>query len=141
LAYNDLLWDKVADYAENCPWKAGVILSKTMKNQGFSDWERVFVALLDNNIVGYCTLSKKDCIPNVTYTPYISFLFVDEQFRGKRISEKLCVHVAKYAKTVGFKNIYLVSDHVNLYEKYGFTKIDEGLATWGVMQTIFMRST
>jgi len=49
-----------------------------MKNQGFSDWERVFVALLDNNIVGYCTLSKKDCIANVTYTPYISFLFVDE---------------------------------------------------------------
>jgi len=37
--------------------------------------------------------------------------------------------------------VYLVSDHVNLYEKYGFVKIDEKPAPWNpdAMETIFMR--
>ena len=141
LTHNDLLWCKVSSYAENCSWKAGAMLSKLMNNNDFSDWERVFVAFSGDDIAGYCTLSKTDCIPDVPYTPYVSFLFVDELFRGKRISEMLCSHATQYAKTNGFENVYLVSDHINLYEKYGFTKIDEKLAPWGAMQTIFICST
>jgi N-acetylglutamate synthase-like GNAT family acetyltransferase len=30
-----------------------------------------------------------------------------------------------YAKELGFEKIYLVSDHVNLYEKYGFSVIEK----------------
>jgi N-acetylglutamate synthase-like GNAT family acetyltransferase len=33
--------------------------------------------------------------------------------------------VIEYAKELNFNEIYIVSDHINLYEKYGFTKIDE----------------
>ena len=121
--------------------KAGVNLSEIMKNNNFFDWERVFVALIDNNIAGYCTLSKNDCIPNVDYTPYVSFVFVGEPYRGNRISEKLCLNAISYAKSIGFDKVYLVSDHINLYEKYGFIKIDEKEAPWGAMETIFMHST
>jgi len=140
LSHNDLLWDKVAGYAKNCSWKAGATLSKLMKNNDFSDLERVFVAFSGDEIAGYCTLSESDCIPNVPYTPYISFVFVDKLFRGNRISEKLCSRVIEYAKSIGFERVYLISDHVNLYEKYGFIKIDEKLAPWGTMETIFMRT-
>ena len=133
------LWEEVSEYAEACSWRAGKKLSQLMKNNCFSEYERVFVALEDGNIIGYCTLLKTDCIPNVVYAPYIGFVFVDESHRGKRISEKLCDFAFQYAKSVGFEKVYLVSGEVNLYEKYGFVKIDEKLSDWGAMQSIFER--
>lgn len=136
-------WIDVANYADNCSWAAGKNLARQMRSNSFSDWERVFVALVDNQIAGYCTLAKTDCIPNVPYTPYIGYMFVGEQYRGNRLSKKLIDFTLAYAKEVGFDKIYLVSDHVNLYEKYGFIKIDEKPAPWNpeTMETIFMHLT
>ena len=100
----------------------------------------IFVAFEDNHIVAYCTLTKTDCIPNVPYTPYIGYMFVGEQYRGRRISQKLINFVLEYAKGLHFNKVYLVSDHINLYEKYGFIKIDEKPAPWNpdINETIFM---
>lgn len=143
LVNEDDMWEAVANYADNCSWGAGKNLARQMRTNSFRDWERVFIALDDNQIAGYCTLAKTDCIPNVPYTPYIGFMFVGEEYRGYRLSEKLIDFTLAYAKEVGFNNIYLVSDHVNLYEKYGFIKIDEKPAPWNseTMETIFMHLT
>ena len=141
LTCDDELWTKTASYAESCSWRAGANLANLMKMNKFSDWERVFVAMTDNNIAGYCALLKKDCLPIAEYTPYISFIFVGEPYRGHKISEKLCLAAIHYAQLLGFDKVYLVSDHTNLYEKYGFIEIDKKVASWGAMQTVFMRST
>lgn len=143
LTFNDELWEQVSQYARNCSWGVGEVLSNQMNNHVFSDWERVFVALVDNQIAGYCTLQKTDCIPNVPYTPYVSAVFVGEPFRGNRISEKLCLYAICYAKSLGFDRVHLVSNHVNLYEKYGFVKIDAKPAPWNPsdIETIFMHLT
>ena len=137
---NGELWLPVAEYAKNCSLQeTGAYLANRMKNNEFTDWERVFAALEDGNIAGFCTLSKTSAVFGDTYSPYIGFIFVGEPYRGNRISEKLCSAAAGYAKSVGFDRVYLYSDHVNLYEKYGFVKIDEREAPWGVMLSIFMR--
>ncbi|MCL2343968.1 MAG: hypothetical protein FWC62_08760, partial [Firmicutes bacterium] len=44
------------------------------------------------------------------------------------------------AKELGFDRVYLTTDHVNLYEKYGFVKIDEGLAYYGDVESIYTQS-
>lgn len=134
------IWENVANYAEQCTWSAGKNLAKEMRVNSFNDWERVFVALEGDCILGYCTLSENDCIPDVPYTPYISYLFVGEQFRGNRLSQKLIDFVMEYTKKLGFSKLYLVSDHVNLYEKYGFIKIDQKPAPWNpdTMEMIYM---
>jgi len=75
------------------------------------------------------------------YTPYIGFIFAGEPRRGNKISERLCLAAFNYAKSVGFDRVYLVSDHINLYEKYGFVEIDRKEAPWGAMQTIFCRTS
>ena len=128
-------------YAENCSWgDTGKYLSNRMKNNGFSDWERIFVVLDNNNIAGFCALSKKSSVVN-EYTPHIGFIFVGELYRGNRISEKLCLSAIKYAKEVGLDKVYLYSDLVNFYEKYGFIKIDEKEAPWGEKLSIYMHNT
>ena len=139
----DTLWEQVAEYAHNCSWGAGRNLARQMCDNEFNAWERVFVALEGSNIAGYCTFVADDCIPDVPYTPYISSVFVDEEYRRNRLSEKLICSALTYAKELDFDKVYLVSDHVNLYEKYGFTKVDEKPAPWNpdTTESIFMHLT
>ncbi|WMJ23594.1 GNAT family N-acetyltransferase [Paludicola sp. MB14-C6] len=133
------LWEQVIVYAQNCLWKAGPFLASGMREHKFTDWEKVFVASEGNQIAGYCTLSKTDCIPDVPYTPYIGYVFVDENFRGARWSEQMILSAVEYAKELGFQQVYLVSGEIGLYEKYGFTKIDEKLDFWGNKEQIFSK--
>ena len=142
LTYDDDLWQSVSEYANNCSWQeTGAYLSNLMKNNEFSDWERVFVALINDHIAGYCTLSKNSKSFGDAYSPNIGFVFVGEPYRGNRVSEKLCLFATEYAKSIGYNKAYLYSEHVNLYEKYGFLKIAEREAPWGAVQSIFMRYT
>lgn len=135
----DSEWKKVISYAEDCSWSAGKNLSIIMKKELFTEWERVLVAIENDEIAGYCTVSKTDCIPNVEYTPYIGFMFVGEEYRGHRLSQKLIQNAIKYLKDLGFEKAYLVSDHINLYEKYGFSVIDTKIAPWGEEEKIYMQ--
>ena len=137
----DEMWENVKAYAENCSWRAGKSLANNMNSNAFSDWERVIIAVDKEDICGFCTVTKTDCIPDVDYTPYIGYLFVDEAYRGNRLSEKLIQYAMNYLKSVGFDKVYLVSDHVNLYEKYGFRVIDRKIAPWGTEEKIYMRET
>lgn len=143
IKYGDDLWQQAIHYAKDCSWSAGGSLAKQMQENRFVDWERVFVVTDGFQICGYCTFTKTDCIPDVDYTPYLGYLFVGEEYRGQRLSEGFIIKVLEYAKTVGFDKVYLVSDHINLYEKYGFVKVDEKPAPWDLnkSETIFMHFT
>lgn len=138
---NDL-WERVASYAQSCSWQeTGKSLSTRMKNNEFTDFERVFAALQDNEIAGFCALTKTCSLSPIEYTPFIGFVFVGEPYRGNRISKKLCLSAARHAKEAGFDKVYLYSDIKNLYEKYGFVKIGEKTAPWGTIQSIYMKIT
>lgn len=139
LTSSDAMWEEVSQFAKNCSWGAGKSLSQSMQDHAFTDWERVMVAVHENHIAGYCTVAKSDCIPNVPYTPYIGYMFVDEAYRGHRLSQKLISYAMSYLRTLGFSRVYLVSDHENLYEKYGFRVIDRKLAPWGEMEKIYVQ--
>ncbi len=133
------LWQSVSEYAENCSFgETGRYLSRRMKNNDFSDRERVFAAFEDDAVTGFCALTKTSTVFHDIYTPYIGFVFVGEPYRGRRISEKLCRFAAGHAKAFGFDKVYLYSDLINFYEKYGFIKIDEKEAPWGAKLSVYV---
>ena len=143
LHFGDPAWEALAEYAYHCSWGVGKLLAKQMRANGFTDFERVFAALEGSEFAGFCTFVKTDCIPDVPYTPYISAVFVGESYRGNRLSERLIRSGLEYAKLLGFDKVYLVSNHVNFYEKYGFVKIDAKPAPWNPddIESIFVRTT
>lgn len=97
-----------------------------MRGNTFKDWERVIVAADNDHIAGFSVFSEKDGLPKeYEHTPFISLVFVDETYRGKRLSEQLIENALKYAKELHYKTVYLKSEHRGLYEKYGFEKICE----------------
>ncbi|MBA4688833.1 MAG: GNAT family N-acetyltransferase [Candidatus Galacturonibacter soehngenii] len=88
-------------------------------------------------MVEYCTFVKEDCIPDCIYTPFIGFVFVEEAYRGNRISQKLINKALNYAKEKGFSSVYICSDENGLYEKYSFKKICKAKDHWGNEEQIF----
>lgn len=135
----DNLWNKLIDYANSCDWEAWPILAQKMNENNFLDWERIFVAIENGQIIWFCTFTKEDWIPNCDYSPFVWFMFVDEKYRWNKISEKMIDEVEKYSKTLSFEKLYIVSDHKGLYEKYWFKKCDEKVDKLGRMETIFYK--
>lgn len=139
LQYNDKYWDNTIVFPENCSWVAGKHLAEMMKNNRFTDWESIFIAVDNNNICGYCTFLKEDYYPENRYSPWISSVYVTENARGKRVSHKLIEFVIGYAKKIGFTKVYIPSDMEGFYEKCGFKSIDKLQNYGGEFDTIFMR--
>lgn len=131
--------DSLINYANSCDREAWPILAQKMQWNDFSDWERVFLATENDKIIWYCTFTKEDWIPDCDYSPFVWFMFINEKYRWNRISEKMINSVEKYAKTLNFKKLYIVSDHKWLYEKYWFEKCDEKADDLWRIETIFVR--
>ena len=136
---SDERWDKLVNYSKSCPWAAGKHLANMMEKNFFTEWESVFAAVSEDKIVGFCTFLKTDYYPENRYSPWISSIFVDEAYRGRRISEKMIETVISYAKEQGFSRVYIPSDMVGFYEKYGFEKIDELQNYSGDIDNIFAK--
>ena len=137
--FKDENWDKLINFVKNSSWRASPIIAGNWEKNNFLDWERIFVAMENNDIIGHCSLNKTDSVPNVEYTPYIQAVFVNEKFRGNRISEKMINSAIEYARSLGIKRVHIVSDHKNFYEKYGFIKIDEKKDYRGELQGIYVQ--
>ena len=136
---SDALWGQVITCAESCSWRGTQFLVDQMKQGRIHGWERVLVAVEDGKIAGFCAVCEHDCIPDVTYTPFVTTLFVEEEYRGHRLSQRLIETAVEYLRTLDFDAAYLLSDHVGLYEKYGFSVIDKCPTPWGKEEQIFRR--
>ena len=111
-------------WAETWDWGVGKILANRLYHNGYSGWESAFLAIIDGQYAGFCALEKKDeygtDLDFTRITPFIGAVYVDPQFRGHRVSEKLLKAACDYAHSLGFNAIFLISSHVGFYEKYGF---------------------
>ena len=135
---DQIMWDETIAFAENCSWAAGRLLADRMRANDFSDWERVIVASDGGRVVGFSAFEKKGRVPpEYDFTPFINLVFVDENYRGNRISEKMIRYALSYAAGLGFKEVYLKSEHRGLYEKYGFEKVADFVPVQGRANQLF----
>lgn len=138
LKNDSLLWKRTINFARECSWRVGKALADKMEKNDFQSWERVIVALDDDNIAGYCTVAEKDALPDgYSYTPFIGFMFVDERYRGERISEQMINCATDYAKELGYQKVFVMSGEQGLYEKYGFMKLGDFETVYGKMDQLF----
>lgn len=100
--------------------------------------------MLDENrndkIVGCAGLIINDFISRADLYPWLSSLHVDSDLRGNSYGGLLIVHVKEDAKKAGFKKLYLATDFVGYYEKYGFNYLATGYHPWGESSRIYETS-
>ena len=83
-----------------------------------------FIALEDNELVGTIGLWRSDLMSRQDLFPWLSALFVKENFRGKRIGQKLQNFLVEYCKKAGFTELFLYTDICGYYEKTGWEYLE-----------------
>ena len=105
-------------------WGAGQYLYELLKEQTLKqlvgETARVLMLVDGENLISFCTLGEKDDIQPTDLTPWIGFVYTFPQYRGRRHWGELLRHAEMLAKADGRQNIYISTNHVGLYEKYGF---------------------
>ena len=105
-------------------WKAGAFLKRILSDGSFFDLvgEGSAVLLLTNEdeLISYCTFSKYDDIQPTDLTPWVGFVYTFPEHRGHRHAGLLFKEAERRAKSAGFSKFYLSTNHIGLYEKYGF---------------------
>lgn len=90
---------KLLDFVGSFSWEDVKVHTLWMINNWiFTEWETMFVAMVDEQIVGMASIMKTDYYPLPEIYPWISSVFVTEDYRGHRISEKLIDFANDYAK-------------------------------------------
>lgn len=105
-------------------WGAGQYLYQLLKNQELKQYvgenTKVLMLVDGDNLVSFCTFADKDDIQPTELTPWIGWVYTFPNYRGNHYVGKLLSYAETLAKEVGFKNIYISTNHDGLYEKYGY---------------------
>ena len=115
------LAEELLRFVEQCSWiEARDHIAQMIREWVFTDWETMFAAVSDGNIVGMASVMKTDYYPIPEVFPWVSCIFVTEKFRGRRISGELIACANRYLKQLGFARSYIPSEFSGLYEHYGY---------------------
>lgn len=76
--------------------------------------------LLDDDVlIGFISIFPTDGKERQDLTPWYATMYVKSEYRGRGYSKLLNDAILKEAKQRGFDRIYLKSELVNYYEKFG----------------------
>ena len=104
-------------------WSAGAFLSDLIRKGAFFDAvgaeSKVLLLTEGDELISYCTYAEKDDIQPTELTPWMGFVYTFPEHRGHRHVGKLFDEIERIAKETGTPKVYLSTNHIGLYEKYG----------------------
>lgn len=84
----------------------------------------------NNKIIGCAGLITDDFISRGDLYPWICAIYIDETQRGNAYGKLLIDKAKRDTKKFGYKYLYLSTQHIGYYEKYGFEYIGQGYHPW-----------
>lgn len=108
-------------------WDAAKFLADILEQNRFDQLlggGDLFIMLDGDGVVSFATLARNDCVKDDTRFPWIGFVFTAPEYRGHRYSEKIIDAAYNEAIERGHSRVYLATDHIGFYEKYGFTYLE-----------------
>jgi GNAT superfamily N-acetyltransferase len=84
---------------------------------------RWYLMLDGERIVGCYGLITNDFNSRQDLWPWVAALYVEEAERGHALGSELLAHGLAEAKILGYPKVYLATDHIGYYEKYGWSYV------------------
>ena len=98
----------------------------------------IWYLLMDSDkIIGCAGLVTNDFISCMDLWPWLCALYIDAEHRGNAYGALLIDRLKKDAAKSGFAKVYLSTDHVGYYEKYGFEYVCMGYHPWGESSRVY----
>ena len=98
---------------------------------------RWYLMMKNNKIIGSYGLITNDFSSRQDLWPWLGALYVEESERGQRLGSVLLNHCRIEAGKLGYAKVYLATDHVGYYEKYGWQYIGNGYHSTGEESRIY----
>ncbi len=102
---------------------------------------RWYLLMKQDEIIGCYGLITNDFISRQDLYPWLCALFVEGKERGNEYGKELLLHGRHEAALLGYKKIYLATDHISYYEKYSWYYIATGFHPWGAESRIYESNT
>jgi N-acetylglutamate synthase-like GNAT family acetyltransferase len=100
-----------------------------------------FMLLKNNRMIGFYQLIEQELLVRKDLSPWISPLFIDKSERGQALGAQLLDHGRKMVGELGYDKVYITTDHIQYYEKYGFQEIGLSTFEWGRPSKIYEHDT
>lgn len=98
--------------------------------------------LKDNvDIIGCFGLIENDFMVRKDLLPWLCALYVEENMRGKGLGASLLEYGRKEAKKLGFSKLYLCTDHIGYYERYGWQYFGDEESEFGGKTRVYVIDT
>ena len=79
-----------------------------------------YVALEGNQIIGGLGVIENDFHDRKDLSPNVCAVYVEDEYRCRGIAGELLRYVCEDMEKRGIGTLYLVTDHVSFYERYGW---------------------
>lgn len=120
---------------EACDWSAAKFLAELLQKgtvyETLGGWADIYLLMDGDTLVSFATLAAQDAVRDETMVPWIGFVFTQPEYRGHHYAGKILAHAEAVAAGRGYKQVYIATDYVNLYEKYGYTYQENRIDCWG----------
>ena len=104
-------------------WEAGALLHELISGGTFfeavGEGSRVLLLTQADELISFCTYAQKDDIQPTQLTPWMGFVYTFPEHRGHRYIGLLFEEIERLAKAEHTAEVYISTNHVGLYEKYG----------------------
>ena len=133
------LTEKIA----KCDWSAARFLVELLQKETFhatlGGAGELYLLMDGENLVSFLTLTMQDSVRDEALFPWIGFVYTALQYRGHRYAGQLLAHAEAAAAAQGFSKVYIATDHVGLYEKYGYAYQENRMDCWGSDQRVLYK--
>lgn len=124
-------------------WSAGAYLYQLLSNGTFfntvGEGSKLLLLTDGDKLISFCTFAKQDEILSTDYSPWIGFVYTFPQYRGHRYIGLLFQKIESLAKEHNIPKIFLSTDHIGLYEKYGFEYITQMESIYGGASRVYVK--
>lgn len=127
-----------------CDWSAARFLVELLQKGTFHEtlggWGDLYLLMDGEDLVSFATFTGQDAVRDESLTPWIGFVYTVLEYRGHRYAGQILAHAETVAASRGYSKIYIATDHVGLYEKFGYEYLENRIDCWGSDQRVLFKN-